>query len=181
MAQVPQRFDKTKEQYGFWVKHAILESSKICSVLAPGDSFIDWSPAGLLKKQQILENEIQRRNSVDSFYEKLEADILTNGFLNPLLVYAGHIQSQYFERLPPYMQQFSSDIIACVHGASRLYYAHKHKLSVPCVVVDWREIFPEARRIRTEGEFKSLYKTPPNKFFLNKDGLHYTSLFHTHM
>jgi hypothetical protein len=181
MSQISQRFDKTKENFGFWVKYSVLNPTLIYSVLAPGDSICDWSSAGLEKKQKVLEAAIARRNAEDDFYNKLETSVLENGLVNPLLVYAGNISQKYLPRLPLVMQQNTRSILACIHGASRLYYAKKYSLLTPCVIVDWLEVFPAARKIRSESEFRSLYKTPPEKFALNANGLFYTSLYHTHM
>ena len=167
-------FSDLKNRFGYVVRYAVLPSRSIVNMQSPDTKVVaQYDEEGKLIETNSVQARFRRRNSLDGFYTKLEADILENGVENPLLVYAGKVYDYLEKKLPEDLKEDRSKIVACVHGGSRLWFAHKYNLDVPCVIVDWIDKFKDAKLIETEEDFLSLYKSPPTTYKVFEKGLVY--------
>lgn len=87
------------------------------------------------------EHELIRKHN---FFTKLEESVIKEGFINPILVNAGHCPWLWQRKLPAEMKNDSSKILVCCKwGGSRLWVAQKHNLDVPCLISDFINRFDE--------------------------------------
>ena len=183
MAQTEIKFHELKKMYGFSVRYVILDPFKIYNIHGPDSGcLIGWDNRRSTKRKRKIRAEIvtMKRNRHDKFFANLEHSILSKGFANPIMVNSGHPGTNKVNLLPEHMQIDPNKILICVHGGSRLYYAQKYKMKIPCVICDWGPSFRNEREIRSEAEFLSLYTTPP-KFRLTPLGIQIRDLTHIHM
>ena len=96
------------------------------------------------------------------------------------MIYSGKSAFVKLNTLPKVMQKNVDNILLCIHGGSRLYYAQKHNMKIPCVICEWRSRFSDTQKILTESAFVSLYNTPP-RFIITQSGLRILELKNTHM
>lgn len=182
MAQVKVSFSNLKSKYGYVIRYAVLPADSIINLQGPDrNCSVEHSEVKDEARQRVAQTIMRRRNKKDGFYNKLEADILENGVENPLLVYAGKVPDYLISKLPVDVRTNPRQIVACIHGGSRLWFAQKHKIKVPCVIVDWIDKFKDARMIHNEGELLNLYKAPPVQYKISITGLAYNSLPHYHL
>ena len=86
------------------------------------------------------------------------------------------------ERVPPYMANDHTKIIICLSGGcSRLYFAQKHNLNIPCIIADFADKFKDLEQLYTEEDICSKYKDPPEQFILNERGVFLRYPNHIHL
>ena len=102
-------------------------------------------------------------NKKNDFFTKLEKSILVEGFRNPILVYA------------------KRDKYHCAYGGSRLMVAHKHNLSVPCIVVDYVKAFMNSELLKDEDAIRSKYLDQPETIRILPDKVIILGCKHSHL
>lgn len=177
--QIKIRFGELKNRFGYTVHYSVLEANTICNIYGP-DSGVGIGWDNLPRRHKKANRIITKRNKVDNFFTKLEESILEKGLLNPIMIYAGSSAKIKVRDLPDYMQYNPANILICVHGCSRLYYAQKYNMSVSCIICSWGSKVKKDRMIRSESDLINCYKTPP-KFMITATGLRILELNHIHM
>ena len=108
-------------------------------------------------REQMYREEKERR-----FFSKLEASILEQGFRNPINVWA------------------TEEIVEPRYGGSRLYFAQKHNIPIPCIISDHACIFPELEEITISDCWKK-FLDPPRKIYPTPRGLNMSGCEHVHL
>lgn len=112
-------------------------------------------------------------------YDKIEASILKEGFHNPVLVITG-LTACTNVKLTTLSQEIldnPKDVIICPgHGGSRLYFAQKHNLPVPCIISDFENRFPEEKTVESFQELNGYFKTKLRKCQLFATGVYIEGL-----
>lgn len=183
------------------IRYGILDSNTIANIQGPQWAYLGANREGYEHALGWTEEKIQIRNTLaekhiekydkkyDNFYQKLEESILREGLLNPLLIIAGKSEKAFNdgprtfdERLPPYMAEDYSKIVACLTGGcSRLYFAQKHNLEVPVIIMDFAGKFDDFEQLFTEEDLRSKYKHPPDHFVMNARGIVQRGPRHIHL
>lgn len=116
------------------------------------------------------------------FYKKLEESILREGFRNPILVCAGICPSIYLRNLPDKMRDDPNKILCCVKmGGSRLWVAQKHKLIVPCIVSDFKNIFNGFTEYENTSDLFQFFKDRPQWITFTNYGVSTAMLYASHL
>jgi len=121
-----------------------------------------------------VKQKIEIRAAIDNFYERLEENILQNGFLDPIVVNAGFVKDPVWRRHPNDQRALPiKEILSCYKlGGSRLWIAHKHNLSVPCIVNDFVDRFSDAEELKTEEDIMAKFINKPDSMTFDPDGLY---------
>lgn len=129
-------------------------SYKIKYAIIPSD-MIKNNICPTSERIEIMEKEQQ-------FFSKLEKSILENGFRNPIVINArkNNITNRY--------------------GGSRLMFAQKYNLNIPCIIADFDNIFPEAKEISVN-EIRNYFKDQPHKIYTKPNGLNISGCKHIHL
>jgi len=89
------------------------------------------------KLAQAKEEYINFFNKKNNFHTKLEESILREGICNPIIVSAGYVVPHL-----RFLFKGQTDFLVCDNnGGSRLRIAQKHKLTIPCIILDFIEMF----------------------------------------
>jgi len=87
---------------------------------------------------------VRKLEGRNEFYTKLEESILKEGFRNP--IFCNAIAEGTFSRV----------------GTSRLWFAKKHGLDIPCVIADYVNAWPELEELKGEAEIRAKFKDQPH-------------------
>ena len=79
----------------------------------------------------------------NQFYTRLEQSILEDGFRNP--IFCNSIPEGTF----------------CRYGTSRLWFAKKHKLDIPCVIADYTQSWEDLEELKTEDDIRAKFLDQP--------------------
>lgn len=119
----------------------------------------------------IIENTIEPTQEridlleeLQGFFTKLEISVLGEGFRNPIVVDA-----------------HSKDNIVSRYGGSRLLVAHKHEMDIPCIVIDFNDVFPDLQILNNTAEIYASFKDRPKKIFYKPHGLNISGCQHIHL
>ncbi len=114
---------------------------------------------------------INRQNEINGFYDKLEASILKEGVRNPILISAGRCRPSMVSKIPKEMREDHTKILVLDrHGGSRLWAAQKHNLTtVPCIISDFVDMFPECPVLETVDEIRLHYQDQPKELFIERE------------
>ena len=141
-----------------------------------------WDPATVKKRDEAAERWLVAMNKKNNFYTLLEASILEEGFRNPVLATAGWARGHKLKNLPEEMSKDLKKMLYCgSNGGSRLWVAQKHNLTVPCVVSDFINMFPDGKLIKNEDELLVYYKDKPKKISINMYGVSVTQIPQVHL
>lgn len=118
-------------------------------------------------------------NKKSGFYEKLEKSLLEKGFLNPILIVAGwshDIDSKIHQdfirnTLPDRMKEDDKILMCDRNGGSRLYFAQKHNLKVPCIVSDYIGRFSDCKELKSSTDIRECYTYPPKYIKFDSRGV----------
>lgn len=106
--------------------------------------------------------QIDKRNSKDLFFEKLEASVLTEGLRNPVLVIAGWLHPGRAKYVPEEVRADPKKLLICNFiGGSRLHVAQKNDLTIPCMVSDFTNMFPDEEHLESLSAIKKCFPDPP--------------------
>lgn len=108
-------------------------------------------------------DKVNRLNSENGFYARLEASILKEGFRNPIFCNA---------------YDFGT---FCRYGTSRLWIAKKHKLEVPVIIADYAGIWDGLERLYTESDILNKFMDAPEILELNDDEMRFDRCPHAHL
>ena len=86
---------------------------------------------------------VDKLNSKNGFYSKLEASILAEGFRNPVFAISDGASTRVR------------------YGTSRLWMAKKHKLDIPVIIADYVHRWDDLEELLTEEDVLSKFKDPP--------------------
>ena len=155
-------FTEIKQNFGFVIRYGMLSSNEIYNV-----------------------RKFERKKDHDqkiAFHIKLEQSVLKDGFINPILVYAGSVYGKYKNRIPKEMQNNPKQLIACIdYGCSRLAIAQMHNLFIPCIILDYLNIFPNLKQVMNEKELCEDYQEQPAHVKIGINGLMVVGLPNIHM
>jgi len=96
------------------------------------------------------------------WFAQLEWHILRNGFRNPVVLTA------------------KDGIITPRYGGSRIMIAQKYNFTVPAIVADFEERFPDWKEITLE-QIPNYYKDKPKKIIWKNYGLNISGCSDVHM
>lgn len=100
---------------------------------------------------------IDQWNCACGFYDRLESSIKSDGLRSPICINAGAILPRWQCRLPGSFDLATTPI--CVDaGGSRLYVAQKLDMTIPCIVCDYTNMFPDAKVIDSDDELRSYFR-----------------------
>lgn len=163
-----------------------------------------YKPRRLLNILRPSQEFIKKWNERNGFYAKLEESILKEGIRNPIIVLA-------LKPLPEeqYSKKFSKKYIYCAagnefyrfakksipekfvksdileicatQGGSRLFYAQKHNIKIPTLVIDFVDKYPKSPPLTTEEEIKRYFKDPPDQVLFKNTGIQLINLPHCHI
>lgn len=146
------------------LKYIELEASRIFNWLAP-ENITSWFLLTDKHDQFWDENVIELRkqigylwreefDNITGHFTQLEQSIKENGIQHPICLVSGpvrdvHMQSELsIDRLPPKYQNDPSQVLCTMtFGGSRVYFAQKFDLKIPCVVYDFKNLFPDAETV----------------------------------
>ena len=151
------------------VRYGILPSSDIWNECGPYENSTDeyWD------KKLKLEHD---------FYEKLEASILQDGFINPICIRAGYCPPKKISRMPKHMKNDHTQILMCdANGGSRLWIAKKYNMQVPCIICDYVDRFMDFKQVIDIDDLKSYYHPEPSLIRVNSRGMIIGNLEHIHL
>ena len=138
-------------------------------VLDPHSIYNMCGPDRSGKAQENIDKVNKRQHG---FYTKLEQSIFDEGFRNPILVNAGFCQPRKVNFLPQEMQEDSAKILFChSNGGSRLWFATKHNLIIPCIISDFIDRFKDGVEIKSKEELHSYYKDQPRGINFGEHGI----------
>lgn len=176
------------------IRYTTIPSSRIVNLCGPEDQPYGWDPDTIKERNRRTKIRVTRTNNKEGFFTKLESSILEKGFLNPILVTTGLFTPAYktadpdtasdrwFSKVPPDMRMDLPGLITCERiGGSRLWFAHKHNLDVPCLVNDFGNVFSDAEEIKTVEDAMAKFFSPPDTMYINESGLWISNMTHIHM
>lgn len=169
------------------IRYAKVKPRHVVNLLRPSAFFLDeW-------------------NNKNSFYENLEQSIIKEGIRNPILViavrpipfdnYTPQMKKRYryyqagtkhyrFSRksLPPEYANGNKELIACAtHGGSRLFYAQKHNVMIPALIMDFIDKFRRMKTIHNKDDIFKYFKDKPDEIILSETGIKIRNLPHSHL
>ena len=145
---------------------------------------IDLSGPDILNCLTVPDEYRRLKDTRNGFYSKLEESILRDGFRNPVLVNAGFVPDVYHHLLPDEWRKDPAKILACVNlGGSRLWVAHQHKLTVPCIVSDFVGRFAGQghEELVDPAAVIALHHDKPRWCNFGPKGVMTSQLLHTHL
>lgn len=140
------------------VRYGILPSNDIFNFVGPANGSFNLP-------EKDAQARIARRLKIGKdFYLKLEESIKQEGFRNPILVYAGWMNTGRFYRCPTHIKdQGMEKLLMCVScGGSRLYIANQLGIDIPCIIIDHIDRFSQFEELTTEDEILAKFKDAPN-------------------
>lgn len=141
------------------IHYVTLESRRIYNYVGPWDwKDSDWRKS---RRQYLFDRK-------KDWYLELEQDILTNGFQNPICI-VNQLPKNDWMSIPEYGQKLG--LICNWVGGSRLFWAQKHNLDIPCLVSDFTGKFKDLPEIRHLNQLNQYFKTPPNRVVFTRWGL----------
>lgn len=138
-----------------------------------------WSPCYEPVRDLCERRYIELFDKATGHYERLEADVRTNGFRNPVMLSAGRLERRKLTELPPDIRE-RSDLIACEYvGGSRLLIAAKLGLLIPAIVNDYAGVLPHGTAIKSGDTLAVMtrFKDLPRRVIWRENG----SLYANHL
>lgn len=131
-----------------------------------------------------LRDEIERVyvdgfNRATQHYERLEVDLRTNGFRNPVMLSAGGLDRRDPREIPPGTER---PVIACEYlGGSRVWVAQKHDMMVPAIVNDRANVFSDALTVTSTADLLQHFTDKPRTAKLGPSGAYVYNLPYMHI
>jgi len=110
------------------------------------------------------QERIDQLNKLEGFFTKLEISILGEGIRNPIVISAK-----------------SKDEIVPRYGGSRLMIAQKHNLDIPCIIADFKNVFPDSKVLKDVAAIYKCFKDRPKKVFLKPEGINMSGCQNIHL
>jgi len=117
-------------------------------------------------------------NAASGHFERLEADVLANGFRNPIMVSAGGLQLGRESELPPDLE---TPLVSEYLGGSRLWVAQRHGLRVPCIVNDYAHVLPEYETLHDLSDVLLKFRDKPRTGRWDDRGVYVNDLPYVHL
>ncbi len=111
------------------------------------------------------DHQIRYMNEENGYFIKLEESILREGFRNPINVWV----------------KDNGDLTSWYYGGSRLMIAKKHNLSIPCIVSDPINKFPDAKILNDAEEIRSMFKDRPITVIFEEKGMNISGCAPVHL
>lgn len=154
---------------GYKIRYLILDSNLIFNYCGPAAGLHNISPE---RQKLAIKRKIDKRNDIDNFYNRLEENILQDGFIDPITINAGFVKPVTWRR-HPFQSLPKEEILSCYKiGGSRLWVAQKHNLKIPCIVNDFIDRFINAEELKTEREIMEKFINKPSKVIFDPDGVY---------
>lgn len=145
----------------------------------------DWSPDGVKKREAIMIEFENGLNKICGHYTKLEKNILSKGFRNPLIITCGPPLRRQEKHLPPWLVKKPKHewlILEGTNGGSRLWIAQQHNMPVPCIINDQMGRFKNHKKLNTVEQVLFYYNDIPKKYSLDSNRGWWTGqLYKTHL
>jgi hypothetical protein len=141
------------------LKYARIPSHIIYNVMSPANK------SGLLNTEDNIKKreEFARKKLLDSEKQNLHASIFAEGIKNPIVVSAGYCRPDKFPLLPKEWQENPSQILTNdTGGGNRLYYAQQHNMTIPVIINDWVNMFPDALVVNMDSALE-LFEDKPTR------------------
>ena len=148
------------ENYKYKLRYAVIPAQEIFNICGPEHAGpYKWDQQSLKLRKKYAQSYMEKKKD---FYANLEKSILEQGIRNPILVTAGYIQPRKAKMLPPHLRNDPCKILFChSNGGSRLYFAKKYNLDIPCIVSDFIGRFDDCPQICNEQDLMSYYTDIP--------------------
>ncbi len=169
------------------IKYAILNPHAISNLCGPERIPVGWTPLRIKQRTEATEETINRKNKINNFYNELEANVLANGFINPILVSVGIFSNGYLNnltgtkvnsvrglihRIHPDLREDPEHIITCEqYGGSRLWVAQKHNLNIPCIISDFVDHFEGIEILESKEAVLNKFVDTPSELTINELGV----------
>ena len=126
---------------------------------------VKYNPA---VNSSIINNIIQatdeRYASLGDWLGRLERSILREGFRNPVVLTS------------------KDDGITPRYGGSRILVAQKHNLTIPAIIADFNDTFPDSIEIGFDiKKIRSLFKDQPKSIYFKPHGINISGCLDVHM
>lgn len=118
-----------------------------------------WEPETVSLRKQFAMIWREEFDKITGHFSKLEHSIAQEGIITPVSCVSGPPRDQFLNaatnnipaHVPPEYQDNINDLIYTQpFGGSRVIFAHKFHLNVPCVVHDFSNLFPDAPLVTSE-------------------------------
>lgn len=145
------------------VRYIILPGRHIFNSVGPDNTLSIWKPTKIVKRKSLR---------INPFYKKLEQNVLAEGFRNPILISAGFANEGKRGSYPKEWKNDETKVLVCLrNGGSRLWVAQKHNLDIPCIVADYKNIFPDNKPLESIEEIYKYYTDKPSDIKLTPFGI----------
>lgn len=128
-----------------------------------------------------------------TFFENLEKSILEYGIRNPIIALCLRKEREnkalaWFKCGDEFMgfkkkdlpEEYDKLLICVEAGGSRLYYADKYDIEVPCLICDFTGTI-NGEIVKSEAEALSYFQDPPRRLFFDKKRIMIEGANHIHM
>ena len=178
------------------LRYAVVEPDRVFNWLGMGN-VTAWVNFPELRKTWWSDETVKIRNLIQELYIKffdqhtkhftnLEASMLKDGFHAPVNTITGPPRGMFLDEqfpnhtLPPELQDKPNTAL-CTHtfGGSRVIFAQKHNMKIPCFIYDFTNAFPDAEVLKTQKDIKRKF---PNSYSIgNPNGsVVVRAIVHTH-
>lgn len=173
---------KIMGEVAYRVRYGIVPAREIFNLLHPGIRD-DWDRLTPEMREKRARSKIDRRNRIDNFYKNLEESVLRDGIRNPIATNAGKVRTtSSIKRLPAKYQSSQKDLWVCdFQGGSRLYYAQKYDLMIPCFIADHVDRFTHLEETDTAEKMLSKFRDKPHDVRLYHWGVYFHCIPNVHM
>ena len=132
----------------------------------------DWTPTGREKRELIMREYEEELNKICGHYSKLEANILSEGIRNPVVITCGYPKKRTKKHVPPEMlagPESNLLLLEGTTGGSRLHIAQKHNMVIPCFINDWTGRFSHCQEITSEVQARAHYTDQPELVVVDRN------------
>ena len=149
-----------------------LDPSRIVNLCSPDNTYVprDWDDQSERQRASELKAQyIDLFNKINSFYRNLEDSVRRDGIRNPVILTTGSPRIKPLDWVPP---ERRDNLVCCeIIGGSRVYTAQKLGVTLPAIVNDFANAFPEAKLLKTEDEVRDCFYDPPKNIYLTNEGV----------
>ena len=162
------------------VRYAIIDADHVFNLTSPRflpEISLNWrgkKPWHDLRYEPV--RSLMERMYVDGFndasghFRHLERSLREEGFRNPIMVSAGHLERRAMGELPPDIRGRRPLLVSEYLGGSRLWVAQREAMKVPCIVNDYTGELPGTIALEGVDEVLSKFTDRPRSVSRNRWG-----------
>lgn len=151
----------------------------------PNSWWDDWTDEGVHAYKAMTEEFIMRYDAWTGHFTKLTESIKKEGFRNPVIVTIGKPRVRSMKCVPPRYTKLDTKnwiFMEGNYGGSRLWVAQQLGMSIPVIMSDFPNEYPEYREIGKIDQLYNFFKDIPEKISVTRErGIEITQLPPTHM